>query len=108
MSRRNFIPLLLLAALRPAAAKTDPAPTPTPVPVIICPVCTNPDGTIKDHCLIKGNINWNGEYIYHCPRWRDYDKTDMGLESGERWFCTESEAVLAGWRKPKYKTGPCR
>ena len=36
--------------------------------------------------------------IYHMPWDRWYDKTRIETEKGERWFCTETEAVAAGWR----------
>jgi len=52
-------------------------------------------------CPIKGNINGRGERIYHTPWSRDYTKTRINLSAGERWFCTESEAIGAGWRAPK-------
>ena len=50
-------------------------------------------------CVIKGNISSNGEKIYHMPGQRYYDKTIINESYGERWFCTEEEAVAAGWRK---------
>jgi endonuclease YncB( thermonuclease family) len=52
-------------------------------------------------CVIKGNISSNGERIYHVPGQRYYDKTQIDESRGERWFCTEQEAVSAGWRKAK-------
>ena len=74
-----------------------------------CPICTDLFGNLTyEGCMIKGNINSKGDRIYHCPLWRDYEKTEITKEKGERWFCTESEAKEAGWRKPKYKTGSCR
>lgn len=48
-------------------------------------------------CVIKGNITRRGN-IYHMPWERWYDKTRIEPEKGERWFCTEAEAVAAGWR----------
>ncbi len=48
-------------------------------------------------CLIKGNITRKGN-IYHLPTERWYDKTRIEVDKGERWFCSESEAVAAGWR----------
>jgi hypothetical protein len=39
--------------------------------------------------------------IYHMPGQRFYDKTDIDPSKGERWFCTEDEAIGAGWRKSK-------
>jgi endonuclease YncB( thermonuclease family) len=50
-------------------------------------------------CAIKGNIARDGERIYHVPGGRYYGVTAMSLEAGERWFCTEAEAVAAGWRR---------
>lgn len=58
----------------------------------------NPD----ESCDIKGNISVNtGEKIYHVPGQRFYEETIIRPEYGERWFCTESEAKAAGWRKSK-------
>lgn len=50
-------------------------------------------------CTIKGNINSEGVKIYHLPGMRDYNRTIIDESKGERWFCTEQEAVAAGWRK---------
>jgi hypothetical protein len=49
----------------------------------------------------QGNISSSGERIYHVPGQRYYDKTQINEGKGERWFCTEQEAVGAGWRKAK-------
>lgn len=54
-------------------------------------------------CPIKGNISTrNGVEvrIYHTPWSRYYDKTRINTRKGERWFCSESEALTAGWRAP--------
>jgi len=51
--------------------------------------------------MIKGNINREGEKIYHVPGQRHYDETVINEGAGERWFCTEGEAVESGWRKAK-------
>lgn len=48
-------------------------------------------------CLIKGNIA-RGQQLYHMPWDRWYDKTRIEPDKGERWFCTEPEAIAAGWR----------
>ncbi|HET8943321.1 MAG TPA: thermonuclease family protein [Dehalococcoidia bacterium] len=51
---------------------------------------------------IKGNISLStGEKIYHVPGGETYDKTVISQDKGERWFCTEAEALAAGWRKSK-------
>jgi micrococcal nuclease len=52
-------------------------------------------------CTIKGNISSSGEKIYHMPDQYYYEKTVIDQSNGERWFCTEEEAIAAGWRKSK-------
>jgi endonuclease YncB( thermonuclease family) len=52
-------------------------------------------------CLIKGNISSEGERIYHVPGGRWYDATKINESKGERWFCSEAEAIAAGWRAAK-------
>ena len=55
-----------------------------------------------DQPRIKGNISLTtGEKIYHVPGGYYYDDTVIDEAKGERWFCTEAEAVAAGWRKSK-------
>jgi|GEM_PF-628842 len=50
-------------------------------------------------CNIKGNINKRGEKIYHTKECEYYNKTKITESKGERWFCSEKEALDAGWRK---------
>jgi hypothetical protein len=52
-------------------------------------------------CNIKGNINDQGERIYHVPGQKYYDKTVITFWRGERWFCSEAEAQKAGWRRSR-------
>lgn len=52
-----------------------------------------------DEALIKGNISSANERIYHLPGQENYEVTQVNEAKGERWFCTEAEAVAAGWRK---------
>lgn len=61
---------------------------------------TRADTTSSD-CKIKGNISAKGEKIYHLPGSRSYDRTVLSEAAGERWFCSESEAIGAGWRAPR-------
>lgn len=51
-------------------------------------------------CPIKGNISANG-HIYHTPWSRNYAKTKVNTAKGERWFCSEKDALAAGWRPPR-------
>ncbi len=60
-----------------------------------------PSGPRCDGCAIKGNINGEGERIYHVPGSSSYDDTVIDESKGERWFRTESEARAAGWRAPR-------
>ena len=54
----------------------------------------------KPGCNIKGNISIEtGNKVYHVPGAEDYDSTVIDSTHGERWFCTESEAIANGWRK---------
>ncbi|MGE0055236.1 MAG: thermonuclease family protein [Hyphomicrobium sp.] len=48
-------------------------------------------------CAIKGNISSKG-MIYHAPWSAWYDKVKIDEARGERWFCSEAEALAAGWR----------
>ncbi|MEQ9487229.1 cold shock domain-containing protein [Coleofasciculus sp. F4-SAH-05] len=54
----------------------------------------------KPECNIKGNISFNkGKKVYHLPGMEDYESTFIDPAKGERWFCTESEAIASGWHK---------
>ena len=51
-------------------------------------------------CNIKGNISVNtGDKLYHLPNMEDYASTNIDVAKGEKWFCSESEAIASGWRK---------
>lgn len=52
-------------------------------------------------CLIKGNINSEGRKIYHLPGNSTYGRTRINESQGERWFCSEADAVAAGWNPPR-------
>lgn len=89
---------------------SEPANTITPfTPVPIEPTQVNqtpgcPNGCTSQisGCNIKGNISINtGEKIYHLPGMEYYNETIIRPEYGERWFCTEQEAIANGWRKAK-------
>jgi endonuclease YncB( thermonuclease family) len=53
----------------------------------------------RGSCTIKGNINRRGERIYHMPFQQYYSRVHVDPRRGERWFCTEDEAIGAGWRR---------
>ena len=56
---------------------------------------------LKDYCIIKGNISSKGERIYHIKGSKHFNQTKISPEKGERWFCSEKEAIDNGWRKSK-------
>ena len=51
------------------------------------------DDPDNDGCDIKGNINRNGDKIYHMPGSHSYEQTNP-----EEWFCSEEEALESGFR----------
>lgn len=50
-------------------------------------------------CTIKGNISSSKEKIFHMIGCGSYNKTVIDESKGEKWFCSEKEAINAGWRK---------
>lgn len=65
-----------------------------------CVIAPKPKPKVTSTCKIKGNISSGGK-IYHVPGGRYYNATKIDTRKGERWFCTEKQAVNAGWRKAK-------
>jgi endonuclease YncB( thermonuclease family) len=53
------------------------------------------------NCPIKGNISSSGTRIFHVVGQRFYEQTGINERKGERWFCSEREAIQAGWRKAR-------
>ena len=72
-------------------------------PVVVTPPRTGTVAPVKPSggCVIKGNISSSGEKIYHVPGGGSYDVTVITASKGEQWFCTEQQAVDAGWRKAR-------
>ena len=52
-----------------------------------------------DGCPIKGQVFRKSGKVYMLPWSPDYDRARVDKTQGERWFCSESEAVSAGWKK---------
>ena len=78
-------------------ATTSPAqPAPTASAPAVAP--SGAPTSQRGACSIKGNINSDGEKIAHRPGDSAYERTKISTRKGERWFCSESEAVAAGWR----------
>lgn len=81
----------LWQACQPTTTGTVPDQTPTPQ--------SGASSSQSSACTIKGNINAKGEKIYHMIGCKSYSKTVVDESVGERWFCSEKEALDAGWRK---------
>ena len=55
------------------------------------------EASAPNGCAIKGNVSHNGR-IYHVPWAPWYSKVKVDENRGERWFCSEADALAAGWR----------
>ena len=56
--------------------------------------------SISSECNIKGNISVSsGEKFYHIQGMPEYEITRINTSKGERFFCSESEAIANGWSK---------
>lgn len=67
----------------------------------LVPVETSQSTGQPEGCNIKGNINSSGDKIFHSPECGSYNRTKIDENKDERWFCTENEAIQAGWRKAR-------
>jgi hypothetical protein len=56
---------------------------------------------LKCPLAVRSDETSEGERIYHLPFNTFYAETHLDLSRGERWFCSESEALRAGWRPAK-------
>ncbi|MCW5698153.1 MAG: thermonuclease family protein [Bauldia sp.] len=52
-------------------------------------------------CLVKGDVTPEGGRVYRLPDWPGYAATVIAAEEGDRWFCTEGDAMAAGFRAPR-------
>lgn len=58
------------------------------------------NAVIQPGCKVKGNISVSrGRKLYHIPGMEDYESTVIDPSKGEKWFCSESEAIANGWQK---------
>jgi endonuclease YncB( thermonuclease family) len=56
------------------------------------------EATSPKGCAIKGNVSSRGR-VYHMPWDPWYEAVSMDIAKGKRWFCSEAEAMAAGWRR---------
>lgn len=62
--------------------------------------CRQIENVKNPNCIIKGNISKDsGKKQYSFPGCSEYDRSIIELDLGEGWFCTEKEAITAGYTK---------
>ena len=77
-----------------AAAAGKPDADPGTFTFAPTPGLTPPD----PDCPIKGSVSFTGKRTFIMPGHRDYRITFIDQDDGERWFCSEDEALQAGWK----------
>jgi len=82
----------------PPSSQTASVPS-TTTSVQQTPTQTSPSAAGNGECVIKGNVNSKGDRIYHLPGCGSYKQTQIRPAEGDRWFCTEQEAQVAGFRR---------
>jgi cold shock CspA family protein len=83
------IGLTMLIAIGGMVMKFTPSRSPSAITAVI-----------KPNCQIKGNISVSSSNkIYHVPGMENYESTVIDEGARERWFCSESEALSAEWKK---------
>ena len=89
------------AALSLPVVRPDNAAPPSPVVQSGATAPPSPVAPLTEStCDIKGNISISsGRRFYHVPGMEDYTWTEIHLDKGERWFCTEAEAIASGWQR---------
>jgi micrococcal nuclease len=63
--------------------------------------CTQETNPNSKTCVIKGNVRRQGteQKVYHFPGCGQYNQTVVELYKGDKWFCTEKEALKDGFVK---------
>lgn len=61
--------------------------------------CSQTFNPVKPECNIKGNQADNGVQTYHLPGCQTYSMTKVDLYKDDQWFCTEAQAIKAGYKK---------
>ena len=96
-------PMAAAQPAKPLSIRTAAATAAAPKqPSVAAQSCTGGCVAYPTWCepAIKGNVSFNsGERIYHVPGQEYYGETVINPDYGERWFCSEEEAMDAGWRR---------
>lgn len=74
---------------------------------IFSPLCLQETNLENPNCIIKGNFEnkeKSGRKLYYLPNCAQYKFVLVEKDLGESWFCTEKEALAAGY----IKAGTCK
>lgn len=74
---------------------------------IFSKLCFSETNLENPNCIIKGNLENKdkfGRKLYYLPNCAQYKFVQVEKDLGERWFCTEKEAIAAGY----IKAGTCK
>lgn len=74
---------------------------------IFSPFCLQETNLKNPNCIIKGNLEnkeKSGRKLYYLPNCAQYKFVLVEKDLGESWFCTEKEAIKAGY----IKAGTCK
>lgn len=89
----QFVKALIAPIVLVTIALVDQEFRPSRSPTIIASI-------LRPGCVIKGNISHNtGNRLYHLPGMENYEQTVINTSNGEKWFCSETAALAAGWTK---------
>jgi endonuclease YncB( thermonuclease family) len=50
-------------------------------------------------CEVKGTIDSQSRHVFYLPSDKGYEKIEIDPSKGERMFCSDDEALLAGWKR---------
>lgn len=78
--------VLRIRLLTPPPVTIEPSLVPTVTPTPCDPV-------------VKGNVSSDGRKLYHLAGMRNYEQVVIDEAKGEKTFCSEQEAIDAGWTK---------
>jgi micrococcal nuclease len=65
---------------------------------VFSPKCYQSKNPLNSKCDIKGNVR-EGSKTYFFPGCGNYSNVALELDQGDQWFCSEKEAVKAGFTR---------
>lgn len=91
-----------------------PVPASNPTLLALADMTPTPDPRCRDGCetpppgcVVKGDIETDGERYFYLPNDAGYGNVRVEIAKGDRWFCALADAQAAGWaRKAPTETPP--